>query len=220
VVVLNYCYDVGVKLYASHLLAMSLFLLSPYAGALVGIFILHRPAYIPSDPPLLQPGRLRTWVLAAILASAGWFCVTTTLRYWGWYQNVLSWRSKTPLWGLWDVQSFSRNNQVLDMTHPGYWSGIYVQSPTSFAFQRADGTWDWYLAVNDPDKRTILLKDRQSKRQIGLLTYSRPDNTHVSLTGELNGSQISLPLQVGNATRTRLLTNGFHWIHETQPSSD
>jgi hypothetical protein len=44
IVLLNFCYDVPVKLFSTHLLLMSIFLTIPYWPALWRFFILHQPA--------------------------------------------------------------------------------------------------------------------------------------------------------------------------------
>ena len=44
VVALNFCYDVPVKLYSSHLLAMALFIVAPHVPRLLDVLVLNRPA--------------------------------------------------------------------------------------------------------------------------------------------------------------------------------
>jgi len=52
VVMLNFSYDVPVKLFSSHLLAMAVFLAAPDLRRLAGLFLFNRPAVLPADRPL------------------------------------------------------------------------------------------------------------------------------------------------------------------------
>ncbi|HJX29607.1 MAG TPA: hypothetical protein VJ885_17020, partial [Thermoanaerobaculia bacterium] len=58
VVLLNFCYDVPVKLFSSHLLLMGLFLVLPHAGRLADLFLFNRPVEPVVQKPLFQ----RKWV--------------------------------------------------------------------------------------------------------------------------------------------------------------
>jgi hypothetical protein len=51
VAVLNFSYDVSVKLFSLHLLAMALFLIAPDLGGIARMFVLNRPA----DSTLIRP---------------------------------------------------------------------------------------------------------------------------------------------------------------------
>src|SRR5204863_6312660 len=72
VVMLNFSYDVPVKLYSSHLLAMAFFLLLPDLRRLTNVLVLNRPAEPAAPRPLLTEGALRRAApfLVAVLAIA------------------------------------------------------------------------------------------------------------------------------------------------------
>src|SRR5262249_15637843 len=54
VVALNFSYDVPVKLYSSHLLAMAIFVLLPDARRVANFFILNRPTEVVTMEPLFH----------------------------------------------------------------------------------------------------------------------------------------------------------------------
>src|SRR6185503_9635094 len=65
---MNMMYDVPVKLFAFHLVLMSIFLLAPNAGRLYELFILHQTASIPDEPPLGDSEKTRRrWVVGQIV---------------------------------------------------------------------------------------------------------------------------------------------------------
>ena len=64
VVLLNYCYDVPVKLLSTHLFLMALFLLVPDAGRLWAVLVMNRavePVHERSDP--LTIPRFHNWAI-------------------------------------------------------------------------------------------------------------------------------------------------------------
>ncbi len=64
IVMLNFCYDVPVKLYSLHILLMSLFLLLPDAAALWNFFVLHRVSRLQG---LWLPKFERRWLRTAAI---------------------------------------------------------------------------------------------------------------------------------------------------------
>jgi uncharacterized membrane protein YphA (DoxX/SURF4 family) len=68
VMLLNYCYDVPVKLFSTHLVMMSIMILLPDARRLVNVFLLNRPAE-PAPPSGLGQGR-RSWWIHAVAKTA------------------------------------------------------------------------------------------------------------------------------------------------------
>jgi hypothetical protein len=57
VVMLNFCYDVPVKLFSVHLLAMAVFLAVPDLGRLAGLLVLRRPVAPAADRPFFRRRR-------------------------------------------------------------------------------------------------------------------------------------------------------------------
>ena len=65
VVLLNFCYDVPVKLYSSHLMLMGIVIALPDLRRLLGVFVLNRPTEAAVlDPPYV--GRKTVWVYRAL----------------------------------------------------------------------------------------------------------------------------------------------------------
>jgi len=64
----------------------------------------------------------------------------------------------------------------------------------------------------------LVLLERASRREIGDLAYLRPDPPHVRLEGTLMGEPVSILLR-SDPSKTRLVNDRFHWIHETPPSA-
>jgi hypothetical protein len=214
VVAINFCYDLGVKLYSSHLLAMSLFLFIPQARALADLFVFHRATRIEPEPRVIGSRRLHWLVTSGAAACLIWFGTTTAHDYWRGYQRMLSWRN-APLYGIYDVESAPPG-----IAGGARWVGVVVQSPTAFAFERADRSAGWYLSAYDAGAHVVALSDPTSKAPVGKLSYSRPDGSHVRLDGTVAGEHVSILLRPVDPSRLRLVNHGFHWSHERPPSSE
>ncbi|MEM7314684.1 MAG: hypothetical protein AAF497_16175 [Planctomycetota bacterium] len=62
VMMMNFCYDVPVKLYATHMVVMAIFILMPDIRRLVSLFILNRPADAAQLTPPYVVGTTTLWV--------------------------------------------------------------------------------------------------------------------------------------------------------------
>src|SRR5689334_12465320 len=109
VVVINFAYDVPVKLYSSHLLLMALFLIGFDARRLADLFLLHR-AVPPADlgtyssAPSLRVARavIKTVVVAAAIS-------VPLIVSWTYAKQFGDRVDRPPLYGIYRVDTFVRN---------------------------------------------------------------------------------------------------------------
>ncbi|HYU35388.1 MAG TPA: hypothetical protein VEW48_24815, partial [Thermoanaerobaculia bacterium] len=102
VVVLNYSYDVPVKLYSSHLLAMGVFLILPDLRRLLNLFVLNRPVEAAAARPPRARFR-RTALVAQVLLVAAYSGTMLDQSYEASKDggNLLP---RPPLYGIWTVE--------------------------------------------------------------------------------------------------------------------
>ncbi len=112
VAALNFSYDVPVKLFSMHLLAMSLFLMAPDLGRLARMFVLNRPV----EPVVFRPLTRWTWVnrgaiLLRTLVVAAFLGLTlyTTNEQRKTFGDLMP---RSPLHGIWNVEEFEVDGQV------------------------------------------------------------------------------------------------------------
>jgi hypothetical protein len=213
-----------VKLFSVHLLAMALFLVAPHAGALRDFFVLNRPARIATVDPLAQlprAARLATaWATVILLAV---FIITTGRLDWSNYEIVQSRVEQTPLYGIYNVDTFVRSGRVVPPleTDGSRWKKVILQTPTGVVVQVMTETWPWpwYRATYNPTTKTLSLFDAQTRAPRGDFTYSQIDTNHVILDGTLEHEPLTLHLSRVNVASLPLLSAPFSWIHEVPPSS-
>lgn len=230
VAMLNYCYDVPVKLASTHYFAMAIFLLLPDARRLANVIVFNRVAQ-PVARDLVLPRRwmrvtrlaVKCIAIAAVLFLHGWDAIS---RY---ASRTNGEAPRTWYDGYWSVASFHHNGRdVPDSTNePARWTRLRFQIADSRVLARwrltGAGYGDLYHAVFDEKGQTITLTldrdNRQNKqpepgRDVITLSYVRRDDDHLDLDGQLGADHVSVQLERLDTRNTLLLTRGFHWINE------
>jgi hypothetical protein len=216
VVLLNFCYDVPVKLYSSHLLLMSVFLLAPDAGALWRFLVLRVPSRL-QDVGLPSPDRRRLRIAVRALHVL----VVLSVLYgnvWGGYKMMkqrASSRSTAELEGIWDVHNFVVTGGSSPQVTPDRfrWRRLIVNTPTFSVVQTEAGERLNFRTVHDGAKHTLKLTARATQQQ-NEFTYERPDDKRLILRGSLERVPVTIGLSRYDTSKFLLMNRGFHWINE------
>jgi hypothetical protein len=199
VAVLNYSYDVPVKLYSTHLFLMSVFLLVPELRALWRFFVLHAPAELAR---VWLPKFERRWLritsailqIATIVSVLGWNIV-------GGYQATqqAQFLKRPPIYGVWDVDGAGAP-----------WKRLIVSNGSFMVAVAPDGVRTPFVTryVNG----AVIVRNRSSG-VTGQLSYAMRDPQHLELSGSFGEKRIAV--RAHRYDTTFLLTSrGFHWISE------
>ena len=214
VVALNFCYDVPVKLYSSHLLLMAVFLLAPDLRRVTNLLVWNRPAP-PAD--LSAPRFQRRWLrIAAVvlqLVSIGYGLYPTLTGSWKRYQETYVNPPRQPLHGLYQVESFARNGAEVPplLTDRTRWNKLIVDGRSGFSIRLMDDSTRFANTNYDTAKSTVTLEYSGSS---GAFTYARPDADQLVLTGSLGGDSLAIRLRRLDPQKFLLNSRGFHWISE------
>jgi uncharacterized membrane protein YphA (DoxX/SURF4 family) len=207
VVMLNFCYDVPVKLYSSHLLLMSLFLLLPDAAALGRFFVLRRAAE-PREIRIPKFRRRGLRIAAAVFNAA----LVLSILYentWDSYQSqkdyVAEFNRHPPLYGVWAVDSITGESL--------HWRTLVVDSAAVVVTGAENDEVVAFNVKTDESKRHWKMTGRRSRHK-GDLDYSQPDEQHLVLTGNIDGIGLQAQLHRLPASQFLLTSRGFHWINE------
>jgi hypothetical protein len=214
VVILNFSYDVPVKLYSSHLLAMAVFLILPDLRRLAGVFLLHRPVEPAAMRPLLAEGRFRRAApaLIAVLVVA-----YTGYNLYGAYDGSKQYgflAPKPPLYGVWNVEDLVIDGTARPplLTEKDRWRRVIVDYPGYITVQLMDGSKDFYQLTLGK-KRLVLGKfdDREWKRSF---RYAETAPGLLAMEGTLDGKLTQLRLRRAPESSFLINGRGFHWINE------
>lgn len=213
VVVLNFCYDVPVKLYSLHLLATALFLAAPDLPRLLNFFVLNRPV----APAPLSPLFRRKWLESTVVVVR----TLLVLCYLGWhlYQTYDSRGRafpKSPLYGAWEVEEFVLDGKTLPAVSMEVtrWRRVVFDWQMYLAVQTMDDVRERYRSELDLGKGTLRLSPWGQMGQPSLFTVRQPSPDRLDLEGTLEGHAIKARLRRTDLAPFRLTNRGFHWINE------
>ena len=207
VAVLNFAYDVPVKLVSCHLLAMAVFVSAGDARRLVNLMILNRAAGPALMDTVLQRPRFRqaAFVLKLLLLTV--VAVSTLFSSYTQWQARLE---KGPLSGIWDVQQFTLDGEVASSAVPDNvrWRRLIISdSEQSASIQTMDGTRRQHSLTVDSEAKKLLL-DRD-------FAYSRPTADTLHIRGTHGGREITVTFRHVDRSEFRLVNRGFRWISES-----
>jgi hypothetical protein len=208
VVLYNVFFDVPVKLYALHLLLMSVFVMIPDIGPLWAFFVSHRPAELRGV--WVPPASRRHFLIATAVIEVIFlvFALYGETKYdSGRYAAYRASVRPSPIIGLWSLEPSS----PLPKTIAGVpWNQISIDNLTRAMARSTDGQlWRMYLTYNEP-KHTLGMISRGGS---GAVTYqwSVPDPNHLILTTAGNTLVFD---KVPTPAQYPLLTRGFHMVSE------
>ncbi|HYK03741.1 MAG TPA: hypothetical protein VE974_18430 [Thermoanaerobaculia bacterium] len=201
IAMLNFSYDVPVKIFSLLLLLMALFLIAPDLKRVAAFFLENRAV------------RTRKWVLVLrtliVVGITGMTLYQTSQR-----QRFMAAEIKpSPLTGLWTVgelvvDSVPRPPLLTDATR---WQRVIFSDRGVLTVQTVDGKRTRY--------RTTVSGGRELKLQryripdAGRLAYLTPNASTLVVDGTVEGKRIHATLQKEDTTKSFLLLNrGFHWI--------
>jgi uncharacterized membrane protein YphA (DoxX/SURF4 family) len=217
VVMMNFCYDVPVKLGSSHLLLFAGVLLAPESARLARFFVLNRPA--PPAPP--GPTLPKLWQERARLALKIAFIALTLYRQAVRVETRLAGSAPAPgsLGGYYEVEEQTRDGVVVPplLTDGDRWRTLIVYR-NGYARIGAMNRKEQGLPIeDDPAKATFTLRASGAKPgedPLGTFAYTRPEASVVLLQGTWKGAPFSARLKKMDPKETPLARRGFHWVQE------
>jgi hypothetical protein len=201
---LNMTYDVPVKLFSFHLIAMSLFLLTPDCRRILSAVLVE-----PSSKP-----RRVAWILQVVLGA--WF-VALALK-----GSVEAWTQygggspKSPLYGVWNVAYMSVDGveRAPLVTDYDRWRRVIFDRPQGMSFQRMDDTFAQFGNTIDTTAKTLALTRPADPKWGATFTFEQTAPNRMALSGEMDGKKVVLRLELWPREKFLLVTRGFDWVQE------
>lgn len=217
VVMLNFSYDVPVKLYSSHLLFEAIVLAAPDFRRLANALVFNRPA----EPAPIRPLFQRAWlnraglVLRTLLVGfLAWQSLNTSATNRARYSQEA--RAKAPLNGIWDVDELTIDGQVRPplITDEQRWQRVVFGIPGQMAVFRMNDFRDRYNVEVDEKKKTLAMTDRFNPERKNTVAWHQPAPDRLTLEGTFDGKKIRARMHRTEPPELLLLTRGFHWVSE------
>lgn len=207
VAMMNFCYDVAVKLVATDLLLMAVFLAAHDRRRLLDVFVRNRAtAPVDLNPPVLGP-RLRLIRVVAktgFLALMGWSAIQTMQRAW---RPV---PPPPPLYGAWDVEGFTVDGQELPA--PARWRQLVIPAFPMAMVRSHAGVRQSYASAHDAEAGTLTLTTLEPPETTLVLSVAQPAADELVLTGPIGAGPTEVRLRRVPTEEGTLMTRGFRWI--------
>lgn len=213
---LNMSYDVPVKLYSFHLLAMAVFLTLPDLRRLADLFLFHRKV----EPVRLQP-LLPAWFHGhALVLRAAFLLGVAGLALSASYEGATKYghlAPRPPLHGLWEVDEFEMDGKILPplTTDPVRWRRVAFENPEMITLHLMGDSGDarqYYRLVLD--KNVLRLKKYRDPKWKSSLSFQQPGPGRLALEGTFDGYRLRAKLRRVDDSKFLLTNRGFHWINE------
>ncbi|WP_330229475.1 DoxX family protein [Nocardia sp. NBC_00508] len=220
VFVLNMTYDVPVKILSFHLLLLCLAVLAPQARRLANVLVLERPSE-PATQPVLFGSRRANRIAAALQVALGlWILTGTTVLTWEVWRDDSDGAPKPPLYGIWTVGEFTRAGHPAPplLTDESRWRRVIFDRQNT-AVQKMDDSSVPVVAQVDEAAHTLVLSEPPRAQdappaRLASFTFAQPTSDTLLLTGELNGTPVTLSLDRVDLNTFTLRSRGFHWVQE------
>jgi hypothetical protein len=216
VFLMNLFYGVCVKLVSAHLLLMTAALLVPDGRRLFDAVVLGRavPVRIVARPDM-SPRLARALTAAKLVVVPGLLALAIQYGYGAWHRYGDA-APKPPLFGIWDVESFSRNGQVVapDGADGSRWRSLAVDSAQYASLRRVSGKPTNVGFVVDPAAHGVQLGfEPDGKTQVSL-SYTEPGPALLELRGELDGAQTVIRLKQRAMEQIPLSAYRWRWTSD------
>jgi len=128
---------------------------------------------------------------------------------WKFYKQTNINPQRPPLYGLYDVESFSRNGQEVPplTSEAARWRKVIIEFPGNISVKMMNDTLRGYPAEYDPKKNIVKLEK-------STFVWTHPDADHLVLEGKLGSDELKVRLKSIDPQKFLLLSRGFHWINE------
>jgi uncharacterized membrane protein YphA (DoxX/SURF4 family) len=223
---LNYSYDVPVKLYSTNLLLMAVFLLVPDVRRLINMFLMNRTAApvniaFPWRKRWMRPTRIvvKIFVIAMAVYGSTFAMMRVNKKY---YASV----KHSPLYGIYNVEASAQSTAQPGDDALRWRTVVFESSMNAWVFTMDDSHWIFPMRFDEAKKQIVVLSGidhaldprpdapRKKPTVIGTLTYGRPDANHLTLQGTLMNEPVDLRLRKVDDSKYLLLNRGYHWITE------
>lgn len=126
-------------------------------------------------------------------------------------------RPKSPLYGIWDVQSFSVDGKDRPplLTDTFRWRRLVFDFAQYATVQAMDDSFHGYGAKIDTKTKTLALsKSRDKKKWKADFSYAQPSPGQLILDGSMDGHKIHAQFQLLDRSKFLLVSRGFHWVQD------
>jgi hypothetical protein len=221
VVIMDFCFNVPVRLFASHLLIISVFLMLEDRRKLANVFFLNRQANATAYLPLITNAVWRKVffavqaTLAISILCSGILSAVKAEKEYGW--NINS--RVVPLYGIYNTTYFIKNHDTIPPieTDSLCWKQLVIDGGNWEQFGRIEFCSGRKLLYNvhaDTVKKIITLQSQDDTTQSYRLHYSIRNKKDLLIKGLYGKDSIEALMKEYDLNNYLLHREKFEWIKE------
>lgn len=226
VMMLNYCYDIPVKIFSTHLVAMSLFLIAMDSNRILAFFVLNKTA---AATVLYEPIFNRKWHRISRIGLKLLFIVVIIIlpfieskkEYDRW--NEADTKVTTPIRiGHYDVIKFAINKDTIaqNVTDTIRWENMIFDFngqgsliSTDTIFRKRYGRAYFSYTMDSVKQELLFKKFHNDSLPQFALHYTFLDSITLLLKGKIRNDSVFIHLRK-NSKQYKLAEKQFHWVTE------
>ncbi len=215
VAMMNFTYDIPVKLFSFHLVLMALILLLADGDRVIGLFfrnvtvkkVDHRvPFKNTTVKNVISSGKM---LIVIVVACTMIFQIVTKTNF----ANPL--KTKSVFYGIWESSLFVKNNDTLPplLSDPYRWRYLIIEFKKKAAVKKMDDSIDRYKFEENPEQHKVIFR-RQGDTIPHHFSYRFIDSSHLLLNGTFDGDSLRIQFRKKPKTDFQLVNRKFHWVNE------
>ncbi|MES2514798.1 MAG: hypothetical protein V4580_11670 [Bacteroidota bacterium] len=216
VVMLNFCYDVPVKLHSTQLALLAFIIIICNGHVLWSAVWSNKAVATVNYKPLFQ----KKWLKITAMIING-LAIFYFIAYNGYKYHQLAYElgisaPKTPLYGIYKPTQYIVNNDTMGLhSHDDQWKYLILEYP-GFATVKTLKDSEFYFELSvDTIKKTMIVNLQNDTSHKFQLSYNEINDSTLNLKGKLSTSIIDFTFRKINLNSFTLTNRGFHWINET-----
>ena len=219
VVMMDFCFNVPVRLLASHLLIISIFLILEDRQKLLNVFLLNKPTQSTVYTPLIAHPKwrkvffgLQILFVISILYTSISMSIDSEKKF---GHNV----PHVPLYGVYNTAYFIRNKDTIPPleTDSLRWKQLVIDDSSwnqSGIIQFNTGRKTFCHVQADTVKQILLIQSKTDTAENYSLNYFKPDPNHILLEGRWRNDSIKVLMSKYDLNNYLLYREKFKWIEE------
>jgi hypothetical protein len=214
VFVMNLFFDIPVKLFSFHLLLMAMFIAIPDVRRLIRFFFTNKTIAAPPPPAFTYKPQFVIWKGLLKILVIGLVVVQQTISGLSEMEVYGDSRPKGPLYGIYNVQTFVKNNDTLPplTTDSVRWRRLIIDGEYGRLTKMNDSSDRFEISV-DTAKGRITFTGREDST-VTQLSYKAIDTGTLLISGIMDADTLHVLLKRKNLDDYLLISRGFHWVNE------
>ncbi len=217
VAMMNFCYDIPVKLLSTHMVGMCLFILAPNFQRFYDFFILHRTALIPlPQAPVFRKKALNiTLTVFKYVLIVGSFASVIIFGLQAQKQYGAD-VPKPPLHGIYNTELFVWNGDTLPplLSDTVRWRRMIVGQRGDVSLRSMADSLNYYQFKADTLKKQFEIVSYSDSTQKYTFHYSVPEKDKLVVQGKWKEDSVQVQFKKYNTDQFKLVNRGFNWINE------